>query len=42
MCLTTAKRNIEVELFEMKPDKMSPAHNLEALRNSCAQIHLKR
>lgn len=25
-----AKRNIEVELFEMKPDKMSPAHNLES------------
>lgn len=25
-----AKRNIEVELFDMKPKKMSPAHNLES------------
>lgn len=25
-----AKRNIEVELFEMKPKKMSPAHSLES------------
>ncbi len=25
-----AKRNIEVELYDMKPKKMSPAHNLES------------